>query len=203
MPAGYQWSKTIDLEENKKEMLLVNGLAILVAAAMVVPMLFLVPIQGLFKLDALGFGGLLTYILRFAALVAGGYIYVMLHEFTHGLVMKMYGAKKVKFGFTALYAFAGSKTEYFRKWPYIVVALTPVTVFFIIFALICPFIYKTPWFWVVYFWQIQNISGAVGDIFVSLMIIKKPKNSYIQDQGTCMKVFVPKEKDEDLSSREE
>ncbi len=197
MPAGYKLSKTIDLEKNKKEMLLVNGLAILFAAILIVPMIFLVPIQGLFKLDSLGAGGLLLYILRFGVLAIGSFLYIMLHEFTHGIVMKIFGAKKVKFGFTFVYAYAGSKDEYFKKWPYIIIALAPVTIFFVIFALICPFIYATPWFWVVYFWQVQNISGAMGDIFVTLMILNKPKNSYIQDAGASMKVLVPKTEGEE------
>lgn len=197
VPEGHKLGRTIDLEQNKKQMLLVNGLAILVACALIIPMLFLVPIQVLFKLDSLGTDGLLLYILRFTVLVIGSILYVCLHEITHGIVMKIFGAKRVKFGFTFVYAYAGSKDEYFKKWPYIIIALAPVTIFFVIFALICPFIYTTPWFWVVYFWQIQNLSGAVGDVFVTLLLLNKPKNSYIQDSGASMKVFVPRGENED------
>ncbi len=195
-PQGYKLSQTIDLQNNKKQFFLVNGAALLMAAALVVPMAFFVPIMKLFTITSFDFGGLLIYILRFAALAIGSFVYILLHEFTHGITMKIFGAKKVKFGFNFIYAYAGSKDEYFKKWPYIIIALAPVFVFFIIFAAICPFIYNTPWFWVVYFWQVQNISGAMGDIIVSLMLLNKPKNSYIQDSGTSMRVFTPKENSE-------
>ena len=191
-PNGYKLGKTIDLQNNKKQMILVNMASILIAIILVVPMIFLVPISGLFKLDTTGIDGLGLYALRFLVLFVGSILYIVLHEATHGIVMKMFGAKKVKFGFTFIYAYAGTKEEYFKKWPYIIIALAPVTVFFIIFAAICPFIYQTTWFWVVYFWQIQNLSGAAGDIIVSFMLLNKPKNSYILDEGTNMKVFVPK-----------
>ena len=193
MPEGYKLGKIIDLENNRKQLILVNACAVLVAVALIAPMLFLVPIQGLFKLNSFGFGGFVVYALRFATLLVGSVLYVILHELTHALFMKIFGAKRVKIGFNFIYAYAESRSEYFRKWPYIVIALAPVVIFFIIFALICPFIYNTPWFWVVYLWQVQNLSGAIGDIIVSLMLLNKPKNSYIQDKGTNMRVLVPKD----------
>ncbi len=193
LPSNYKLDYTLDLQNNKKQLILVNMAAVIVAIILVVPMVFLVPIVKLFTLDSLGGVGLLLYILRFGTLVVGSVVYILLHEATHGIMMKIFGAKKVKFGFTFVYAYAGSKDEYFKKWPYIVIALAPVTIFFIVFALICPFLYNTPWFWVVYFWQVQNVSGAMGDIIVSFLFLKKPKNAYIKDEGTSMKVFVPKD----------
>ena len=198
MPSGYKLGQTIDLQNNKKQFFLVNGVAILVVALLVVPMLFFVPIMKLFTIPSFEFSGFLLYAVRFLALALGSFLYVLLHEYTHGFAMKMFGAKEVKFGFNVIYAYAGSKKEYFKKWPYIIIALAPVTIFFIIFAAICPFIYNTPWFWVVYFWQVQNLSGAMGDVIVSLMLLKKPKNSYIQDEGTCMRVYVPKENSDNI-----
>ena len=193
LPSNYKLVHTLDLQKNKKQAIIVNGLAILSAIILVVPMIFLVPIGDLFIIDTSSGLGIFLYVLRFLVLVLGSIVYIILHELTHGIVMKAFGAKKVKFGFTFIYAYAGSKDEYFKKWPYIVIALAPVTVFFVIFAIICPFIYDTPWFWVVYFWQVQNISGAMGDIIVSLLFLKKPKNAYIKDEGTNMKVFAPKD----------
>lgn len=194
LPSSYKLAHTLDLQNNKKQFFLINGMAILSAIILIVPMLFLVPIDSLFIIDfSEGGGGIWLYILRFALLVLGSILYIVLHEFTHGIVMKLFGAKKVKFGFTFVYAYAGSKEEYFKKWPYIIVALAPFTIFFVIFAVICPFIYKTPWFWMVYFWQIQNISGSMGDIIVSLIFLGKPKNSYIKDEGASMKLYTPKD----------
>ena len=37
---------------------------------------------------------------------------MILHEIVHGIAMRICGTKKVKYGFTGLYAFAGSKDFY-------------------------------------------------------------------------------------------
>lgn len=193
LPPNYKLIYTLDLQNNKKQAILVNGMAILSAILLVVPMIFLVPISDLFIIDLSNGLGIFLYILRFLVLVLGSIAYIVLHELTHGIFMKLFGAKKVKFGFTFVYAYAGTKDEYFKKWPYIVVALAPVTIFFVIFAIICPFLVGTPWFWVVYFWQVQNIAGAMGDIIVSILFLRKPKNAYIKDEGASMQMFAPKD----------
>ena len=43
--------------------------------------------------------------------------------------MKYYGSTKVRFGFTGLYAWAGSGKDWFRKGAYLAVALAPVNQF--------------------------------------------------------------------------
>lgn len=194
LPSDYKLGHTVDMQTNKKKAFLINLIAVLIGVAVAVPMIFIVPIGRLFDMGDLETKAILLYILRFAVLLVGSFVYIILHELTHALFMKIFGAKKIKFGFTGLFAYAGSKHEYFRKWPYIIIALAPVVIFGIIFAIICPFIYETSWFWVVYFWQIQNLSGAAGDIYVSIMFSKAPKDAYIKDEGTMMQLYVPKSK---------
>ncbi|MBQ8545411.1 MAG: DUF3267 domain-containing protein [Clostridia bacterium] len=193
LPANYKLGYTLDLQNNKKQAIIVNLAAILTGVALVVPMIFLVPINGLFTLKSTEGFDIFMYALRFVVFVLGSILYIIFHELTHGIFMKLFGAKKVKFGFTFIYAYAGTKEEYFKKWPYIVIALAPVSIFFVIFAIACPFLVGTPWFWVVYFLQVQNIAGAMGDIIVSLVFLGKPKNAYIKDEGTSMQMFVPKD----------
>lgn len=192
LPKNYKLGHTVDMQTNKKQSFLVNLIAILIGVALAVPMAFLVPLDSLFDMGDLDKKAIFLYILRFAVLLVGSFLYIILHELTHALFMKIFGAKKIKFGFTGIFAYAGSEHEYFKKWPYIIIALAPVVVFGIIFAVICPFIYTSSWFWIVYFWQIQNISCAAGDIYVSIKFLKAPKDAYIKDEGTMMKLFVPK-----------
>ena len=194
LPKKYKLAQTVDMQTNKKQAFLINLVAALVGVALTVPMLFLIPINGLFDMGDLSGTAIFLYVLRFVVLLLGSVVYIILHELTHALFMKIFGAKRIKFGFNGLFAYAGSEHEYFRKWPYIVIALAPVVIFFIIFTTICPFIYTTSWFWVVYFWQILNIVGAVGDIYVSIRFSKAPKDAYIKDGGTYMELFVPKSK---------
>lgn len=183
LPEGYAEIYSVDLQKNKKIALLVNLLAVLIAAVMVVPILFIIPISSLFSMEK----GMLSYLLRFAALLIFMVIYMILHELVHGIAMKICGTKQVKYGFTGMYAFAGSE-DYYGKKAYIFIALAPVVLWGIVIALINPFVGQE-WFWVVYFIQIINLSGAAGDIFVTVKFSRLPADILIRDYGVGMRVY--------------
>ena len=64
LPEQYVQVYALDLQKNKKTAILVNVLALGIAALLVVPMLFVVPITTLFDMEE-GFG---AYLLRFGVL---------------------------------------------------------------------------------------------------------------------------------------
>ena len=186
LPEDYGEIYSIDLQKDKKAALAVNLIALLIAAALVVPMLFVVPISALFSMES----GMLDYSLRFVALLLLSVLYMVLHELVHGAAMKICGTKKVKYGFTGMYAFAGS-SDYYDKRSYIFIALAPVVLWGIVIALINPFV-SAEWFWVVYFLQITNLSGAAGDLFVTVRFSRMPKDILVRDHGVGMTVFAKK-----------
>ncbi len=183
LPENYTLKLAVDLQKDKKSALLVNSLALLIAALMVVPAAFLVPINRLFSFE----NGLLVYCLRFGALFISLIVYMVLHELTHGVFMKLCGTEKVKYGFKGLYAFAGSE-DYYDKKSYIIIALAPVVLLGLLLLIINLFV-STEWFWVVYFLQVCNISGAAGDFYVTLRFCKMPKDILVHDNGTSMEVY--------------
>lgn len=186
LPEGYREIYSVDMQKNKKTALLVNLAAIIIAAILLVPMLFLVPISSLFDMEK----GLVSYIVRFVAFMVLIIAYLVLHELTHGVAMKICGTKKVKYGFNGLYAFAGSD-DYYNKKAYIFIALAPVVLWGLVIAVINPFV-PLEWFWVVYFIQIINLSGAAGDFFVTIKFFGFPKDILIRDCGVSMTVFSKK-----------
>ena len=101
--------------------------------------------------------------------------------------MKICGTDKVKYGFTGIYAFAGSD-DYYTKKSYIFIALAPVVVWGVILAVINAFVSET-WFWIVYIIQISNISGAAGDLYVTVKFLKFPDDILVHDNGVSMEVF--------------
>ena len=121
------------------------------------------------------------------------FAYIILHEAVHGIAMKCFGAKKVSFGFKNMYAFAGCN-EYFSKSSYITIALAPVVVWLIVLCVVNAIV-PIGYFWVVYIVQIINVSGAAGDIYVTIKFLKLKKDVVIQDTGTEMMVF---EKEKEL-----
>ena len=183
LPDGFVEIYSIDLKKNKKAALLVNALAIIIGVALAIIGHFIVPITTLFSMDS----GITMYMLRYLVLVISLILYIILHEFVHGIAMKICGTKKVKYGFTGLYAFAGSN-DYYDKISYIFIALAPIVVWGIILAVINIFV-PAEWFWIVYFIQLSNLSGAAGDLYVTVKFSKMPRDILIFDYGVGMKVF--------------
>jgi len=183
LPDNYTPIFEVDLQKNKKMALWVNIAGAILMIAMAVPAAFIVPISALFDMSE----GLLVYSLRFIALIVAYVVYIILHELTHGIAMKLCGTKKVKYGFTGLYAFAGSD-DYYGKGAYIFIALAPVVLWGAILAIICPLLPHS-WFWVAYFVQIGNIGGAAGDFYVTLKFSRMPSDILVKDRGVSMTVF--------------
>lgn len=186
LPEGYKEIFSVNMQTDKKTMLIVNGLALVITAAIAIPMHFHISIATLFDMEN-GFG---MYILRFAVMIISMVLYIVLHELVHGITMKLFGTKKVKYGFTGMYAFAGSD-DYYDKTSYIVIAMAPIVVWGVVIAIINALV-PNEWFWVVYIIQIANISGAAGDLYVTAKFLKMPKDILVHDNGVSMTVYSAK-----------
>lgn len=182
MPDGYCELLAVDLQKNKKLAVLINVLCLLVAALLVIPALFIVSIRTLFDLSDFG-----LYVSKFVVLIVGLVVYIILHELVHGIFMRVLSGIRPNYGFNGLYAYAGSRA-YFNKISYIVIALAPVVIWGIVLAIVLVFIPES-WFWVVYLIQVANISGAVGDLYVTVRFLFLPKDILVQDSGVSMTVF--------------
>ena len=186
LPDGYREILSVDLKKNKKQMLLANGLGLLVFFAFALPVhMFYLPY------GSLGIGGPQAYRMRIAALFGGVVVYIVLHELVHGVTMKICGTKKVKYGFTGVYAYAGSD-DYYYKRPYIAIALAPIVVWGVVLGVI-NLLVPTEWFWVVYGIQLMNLSGAGGDLYVTAKFRRLSNDVLIRDYGVGMQVYAPEE----------
>lgn len=183
LPEDYGEIYSLNLQKDKRTAIIVNLLALAIAAVMAVSMNFFVPVTSVFDMS----GGIVRYFLRLAALIVLMVLYTVLHELVHGIAMKLCGTKRVKYGFTGLYAFAGSE-DYYDKKSYIFIALAPIVLWGTVLAAVNFFV-PTEWFWIVYMIQLINISGAAGDMFAAVKFSRMPKNILIQDSGVSMRVF--------------
>ncbi|MCM1545344.1 MAG: DUF3267 domain-containing protein [Ruminococcus sp.] len=186
LPEGYKEIFSVNLQKDKKTALGINLAAVAIMLTMAIPMHFHVSAFTLFSMD----DGLAMYVLRLGVLIAASVAYIILHELVHGVAMKLFGTEKVKYGFTGMYAFAGS-SDYYDKASYIVIALAPIIFWGIVLAIINVLV-PTAWFWVVYFIQITNISGAAGDLYVTFKFSKMPKDILVHDSGLGMTVYSAK-----------
>ena len=185
LPEGYSEIYSVNLQKDKKTAVIINVIAGVICAAMLAIGHFcFVPLTE--------FGGdgenLFLDLLPMLVMLAGIFAYVVLHELTHGAVMKLFEAKKLRFGFTGLYAYAGSENDYFEKTAYILVALAPLAVWGVALTVLLIIVPRN-WFWTVYFIQMMNISGAAGDLFVTFKFSRMPKDIYVMDTGIGMTVY--------------
>ena len=183
LPEGYREIYALDMHEDKKLAVWVNLLSLAIAAVFAVPMLFVVPWWTTFDVT----DGMSGYWVKFAAMLGLTLLYLVLHELVHGIAMRICGTKKIRYGFKGVYAFAASD-DYYRKKPYIFIALAPVVLWGIVLAIVTPFV-PASWFWVVYFVQLMNLSGAAGDLYVTVRFSRMPRDILIRDSGVGMVVY--------------
>ena len=176
---GYKECTKIDLVKNKKEALLVNiyGIIIMVVMSVFIPLLIMGGIIE-FNLET-------TFPLFFIVLLISLILYIPLHEIVHGIVLKNYTDEKLSFGWKLVYAYCGSKEAVVDKKEYYAVALAPLLVFSVVFISLMVLNPSLSLVW--YVMEIMNVSGSVGDIYVSIKLRKeKSRDILITDSGTDM-----------------
>ena len=176
---GYKECTRIDLVKNKKEALLVNiyGIIIMVVMAVFIPLLIMGGIIE-FNLET-------TFPIFFIVLLISLILYIPLHEIVHGIVLKKYTDEKLSFGWKLVYAYCGSKEAVVDRKEYYAVALAPLLVFSVVFISLMVLNPSLSLVW--YVMEIMNVSGSVGDIYVSIKLRKeKSRDILITDSGTDM-----------------
>lgn len=123
----------------------------------------------------------------FVIFIAGMVVYLILHEAVHGILMRVFGSSKPFYGFTGIYAYAGSK-DYFFKRSYIVISLAPVVILGGVLVLL-NILVDPRWFWGVYLIQMINVSGAAGDFYVTWKFCRMPSDILVRDSGVSMVVY--------------
>ena len=182
LPAGFRLKMRIDLMCNRKHLKRVVWLSF-------AAVLLCIAGGWLFRTSpaALLDSGFAMLLVRMLVLAAGLALYVCAHEAIHGVLMWLISREKPRFGFKLMVAYAGS-TAFFAKWAYLCIALAPVVLWGGVFAWLCSLV-PDGWFWVVWGWQMANLSGAAGDLYVACRILPLSSSVLIQDSGTAMMVY--------------
>lgn len=126
LPNGYREVRRVDLMRNRKEAVIVNLLALLITGALVVLGFVLCPP---FVEITIG----IHTIFNMAFWMIGIIAYMIFHELIHGVFMKVFSGRKPHYGFTGLYAYAGSDAFFARK-QYLIIAFAPVVILGLVIA---------------------------------------------------------------------
>lgn len=191
LPPDYTAYFTLDLSKNKRMVLLLNLIAIVLFAGfgylfLRIAIVVLPDSYTAVKDDA--FWGSLGYSLLAYLLM------LVLHELVHGLFFWYFTHQRPRFGFKGAYAFATAPGWYFPKNHYLAVGLAPLVVLTLLGLLLLPWLpdgWLLPWLlpWLVA--MAGNASGAIGDLLIVGWLLTQPNPVLIQDQGDAVIAFRP------------
>jgi len=199
LPQNYKLHDKIDLKDNKKHFWIVQLIGIAIMVVMIIAGCFIVKPTELYEYIS-DTNNLKFTLSALAVLIVGYVLYIIAHEAVHGLFMYAFVKTKIKFGFIGWAAYAGS-TAYYDKKHYIIIALAPAVVWGIVFGVLNAIFHSGIWFWVIWFLQMGNLSGAAGDFFCAYKMTTYPKDILVNDSGVNMQVF-RRMTDEELAEAE-
>jgi hypothetical protein len=128
----------------------------------------------------------------FGMLILGIVLALILHELTHGIAMRIFGAKPrygVLWGQMMFYATAPGFA--FHRNDYVIIALAPLVVLSILVVLGMWLLQGTWWVAFLIAGGVINASGAVGDMWITLIVLRYPAAAYVMDERDGVRVFLP------------
>jgi hypothetical protein len=125
--------------------------------------------------------------------IVGIVVTLVLHELTHGLVMQMFGASP-KYGiiWKGLMLYATSPGYAYRRNNYVVIALAPFISISVLVVLGMWILQGTAWVALLAICGIVNASGAVGDMWITMIVLRYAATAYVMDERDGIRVFLPK-----------
>ena len=185
LPPGYRLHLDLRLAEDQKQLKILLVLQLAAVAVMAALGWFRCSFLSAFEMET---GRILFGI---SAMSVGILLYIIAHEWVHGVAIRFITGQKAEFGMELKKGMAyASSPAYFGKTAYIVIALAPVVFWGVMLYLLLDNL-PDQWFWYLYAIQIMNVSGAVGDFYVTWLTLQAPKGTIVKDSGTSMLFYVP------------
>ncbi len=116
------------------------------------------------------------------------YIVVLfLHEGIHALAFIFWGGKPYFGAKLPVALFCGAKNQLFRRNQYLVVGLAPLVVITVV-AVICTLCYPALASYTL-LGSIGNFSGAAGDVWGVMKILRQPRNVFVEDTDAGYRIW--------------
>jgi hypothetical protein len=124
-------------------------------------------------------------------IVVGIPLTLILHELTHGMVMQMFGAKP-RYGilWKKMMFYATSPGYAYRRNNYIGIALAPLFVLSVLVILGMWLLRRTFWVAVLGMCGAINASGAIGDMWMTMIVLRYAATAYVMDERDGIRVFL-------------
>lgn len=189
----------VDINSKKTTLLLslVNLLITAVLTALVIALPFIyTPASAIPRLSPD------IYFLLFAVLL---FLYIILHELTHGAAYKILTHERLTFGITLTCAFCGVPDIYVSRRTSLIALCSPLVVFSIIFVALSIGMYFYDYYLFYVFGGLSafHLGGCVGDIYDLILLNGRFKDDriLIKDTGPTQMFYLPVKPDEEPSVR--
>lgn len=115
-----------------------------------------------------------------------------LHELTHGVFMRMLGAAP-RFGamWKRLMLYTTSPGFFFRRNDYALITLAPLGLLSALVVLGMALAQGTAWVALLALCGAVNASGAIGDMWITLIVLRYPRTAYVMDERDGIRVYAP------------
>lgn len=197
LPDNYEMVFKVDINSKKTTLLLslVNLLITAVLLALVIALPFIyTPASAVPRLSPD------IYFLLFAVLL---FLYIILHELTHGAAYKILTHEKLTFGITLTCAFCGVPDIYVSRRTSLIALCAPLVVFSVIFGALSIGMYFYDYYLFYVFGGLFafHLGGCVGDIYDLILLNGRFKDDriLIKDTGPAQTFYLPAKPDEEIS----
>jgi hypothetical protein len=189
LPHDYQEVLYWNVTEKPSRVLLAQALALLsffifgILFFAVAVFLGKLPVSGSFSLNLSEFG------VAFVAIV----LTLVVHELTHGMMMQLFGAKPI-YGilWKGLMLYATSPGYAYQRNTYIIILLAPFIFISVVAVVGMGLLQGTAWVPLLAICAAVNASGAIGDMWMTMIVLRYAPAAYTMDERDGMRVFLPK-----------
>lgn len=198
LPDGYRQDKVVDAKNTRFAILMNVAAVLLIVLVYVLTDLLMfgrITLGDLFTVapgdDGSFAASVVLPVLPLLCLLPSFFVYVVLHELTHGAVYKILTGEKLTFGITWSAAYCGVPNLYVSKR----IALTALLAPFVVFtALGIPAIILSGLSGVGFLFRFlfaMHVSGCVGDLYDSFLLIFRYRNGcLVHDNGPTQVFYV-------------
>lgn len=182
LPQEYRKAFCFQVMEELETLRELSRLEILITAVMILIGVNLVPVSSFVEREKF-----LLVIVKGILAVGSVIVYLGLHEYTHIMIMHLFGAKTAKIKMDSSMV-CTSCEEYFDRFAYFLVLFSPLVLWGIVLALVCAVIPQS-WFWVSFPILIANFAGASSDMFAAYQLIKIKGQVLVKDEGIVLTIY--------------
>ncbi|MBO4422757.1 MAG: DUF3267 domain-containing protein [Clostridia bacterium] len=169
LPQGYTEALIIDANDKKSSLKI--RIAAAAVTAVLINLIFFLYVLPRFSAVKNGFS-----VIKCLVLIVSYFVYVILHELTHGAVYKLLTKQKLTYGFKPPAAFCGVPDIYVYRITSLMSLLAPFTIFSVLFAVLF-FVIPDPFSKMLVLLMFSlHLTGCAGDLYGAGLLLFRFKN---------------------------